>query len=188
MGTAGRIILALFVVCSSLGNLMCNFLAESRYIHAGAAEGLLPGPLELVSRQFKTPLVSVIYLTLNCAVFVLVGRLDDLIGSASFTVFPFYVLCSIGVLVMRYRAPDLPRSYRVPLICPILFILFGVFVFVSQFLGDAWLSSLVWVLVLLCGVPIYYLVVQDVTGCVRNPLRKGSAAVKGFLGDKLNCD
>eukprot|EP00116_Pleurobrachia_bachei_P003869 sb/3464131/ len=100
MGTAGRIILALIVVFSSLGTIICTFLTESRYIHAGAAEGLLPGPLELVSRQFKTPLVSVIYLTLNCAVFVLmIAHIGDLPGG--------HAKLSRGKFIFPVNRPDL---------------------------------------------------------------------------------
>ena len=187
MGEVGRVLLALAVVISSLGNVQCTFLTSSRYIHAGAVEGLLPGVLGLVSKRFKTPIVSVIYLTCVTTVFILVGDIDYLIGSASFTTFPFFVACAVGVVVMRRTAPTLARPYRVPLIFPVLFIAFGLFVFVTPFLSSAtWLISVVWVVVLLCGVPIYYLLVKDVMGV--QCIGRGMGEFTRLVARVLDCE
>ena len=118
--------------------------------------------------------------------FVIVGGIDDLISAASFTVFPFYVACSVGVFVMRKTHPDIPRPYRVPLIFPALFILFGLFVFITPFLGEDWLISLIWVLVLLLGIPLYYLIVKNVFRL--EFLGKWDATVTALLARLLNCD
>ncbi|KAL5258260.1 hypothetical protein ACHWQZ_G013037 [Mnemiopsis leidyi] len=162
MGESGKVLLALAVVVSTLGNLQCSFITNSRYIHSGAAEGLLPSCFGLVSKKFHTPLVSILYCCLVTTVFILIGGIDNLIGSASFTRFPFFVLCSAGVFVMRRSHPDLHRPYRVPLIFPALFICFGLFVFITPFLNESWLVSLVWVVVLLLGVPIYHITLGNV--------------------------
>ena len=186
MGEAGKVVLALTVVVSTLGNLQCSFISNSRYIHSGAAEGLLPTCLGLVSKRFRTPLVSILYCTLVTTIFTLVGGIDDLIGSASFTRFPFYVLCSVGVFVMRRTHPDLHRPYKVPLVFPALFICFGLYVFVTPFLSEDWLISLVWILVLLLGVPLYYLLLQNVFH-LKFP-RQLDSNVTNALKRLLNCE
>ena len=186
MGDAGKIILALTVVLSTLGNVQCTFLTQSRYIHSGSVEGLLPSCFGLVSKRFRTPIVSILYLTGVTSVFVVVGGIDDLISSASFTMIPFYTACSAGVFVMRKTHPDIPRPYRVPLIFPALFILFGLYVFINPFLGEDWLISLIWVLVLLLGIPLYYLIVKNVFRL--EFLGKWDATVTALLARLLNCD
>ena len=186
MGEAGKIILALTVVLSTLGNIQCTFLTQSRYIHSGSVEGLLPSCFGLVSIRYRTPIVAILYLTLVTSVFVVVGGIDDLISSASFTTFPFYTACSVGVFVMRKTHPDIPRPYRVPLIFPALFILFGLFVFITPFLGEDWLISLIWVLVLLLGVPLYYLLLKNFFQF--GFLKKWDAALTGVLARLLDCD
>ena len=164
MGDAGRVILAVIVMLSALGSVQCTFMYSSRYIHSSAVEGLLPQVFDLVSTRFKTPIVSIFYVAIGTAAFVLIGNIDDLIDSASFTMFPWIVLSCFGVFVMRYTHPDLHRPYKVPLIFPALMTLFGVFVFVSPFIGKNWLISLIWVLITLLGIPIYYLLVKNVFG------------------------
>ena len=187
MGTPGKIILATAVMISSLGNVHCTFLAASRTIHSAAVEELLPAPLALVSRRFKTPIVTVFYLGLVTAVFVLVGDLDGLIDSAVFTSFPFYVMCCVGVFVLRRRAPELKRPYRVPLIFPAFFILFGIFAFVTPFTSQAsWKISLVWVVVLLAGVPLYFVLVKNVFNL--QCFRAASNTVTKFLAINLNSE
>ena len=186
MGEAGKVILALTVVISALGNVQCTFLTQSRYIHSGSVEGLLPSCFSLVSKKYKTPVVSILYLTIVTSVFVVVGGIDDLISSASFTVFPFYVACSVGVFVMRQTHPDMHRPYKVPLIFPALFIIFGLFVFITPFLGEDWLVSLIWVLVLLLGIPLYYLILKNVFQL--RFLKKWDLAVTALLARLLDSD
>ena len=186
MGEAGKVILALFVVVSTLGSVQCSFISNSRYIHSGAAEGLLPSCLTLISKRFRTPIVSILYCTIITTIFTLIGGIDDLIGSASFTRFPFFVLCSVGVFVMRKTHPDIPRPYRVPLIFPALFICFGLFVFITPFLNEDWLISLVWILVLLMGVPLYYLLMENVFN-LKFPKRMDSNAT-AVLKRLLDCE
>lgn len=186
MGEAGKIILALTVVLSTLGNIQCTFLTQSRYIHSGSVEGLLPSCFGLVSRKYKTPIISILYLTGVTSVFVVIGGIDGLISTAGFTVFPFYVACSVGVFVMRRTHPDLPRPYRVPLVFPALFVLFGLFVFITPFLGEDWLISLIWVLVLLLGIPLYYLILKNVFRF--EFLKKWDKAVTALLARILDCD
>ena len=132
MGEAGKIILALAVVLSTLGGVQGSFLTNSRYIHSGGVEGLLPSCFGLVSKRFKTPLVSILYSAVMTSVFIMIGGIDDLISSSMFMTFPFHVACAVGVIVMRKTHPDLHRPYRVPLIFPVIFILYGRMVYCSS--------------------------------------------------------
>ena len=186
LGEFGKILLSLAVLVSSLGNVHCTFLHSSRTIHSAAVEGLLPGALSLVSKRFKTPIVTVFYLGMVTAVFVFVGDLNGLIDSAVFTSFPFYVLCCVGVFVMRKRSPEIVRPYRVPLIFPAFFILFGVYAFVTPFTSQAtWGISLMWVFVVMAGVPIYFLLVKNVFNF--NCFHHASDTVTRFLATRLAC-
>ena len=186
MGKAGEIILSIAVMLSTLGSLQCTLLTQSRYIHSGAVEGILPRVFSLVSKTYKTPIVSVLYLGIITAIFVLIGDVEALIGSASFTVFPFYVACAIGVFVMRYKFPDLHRPYRCPLIMPAIFTIFGIYVFITPFFGPSWLTNLVWVCVVLLGIPIYFVLVKDIFRLTF--ISDWMESLKNFVGKKLNCD
>ena len=186
MGETGKIILAVGVVLSTLGNVQCAFLSATRMVHAGAAEGLLPSCIGLVSKRFKTPIVSILYISVVAAVFIVVGNIDKLISAASFTEYPFFTACSAGVIVMRVTHPDLPRPYKVPLIFPAIFVIFGMFVFILPFLGDNWLISLVWVIIALLGVPVYYLMSLNVFGW--GGLTKCNEKMTLWMSKILNCE
>jgi L-type amino acid transporter 9 len=185
MGDPGKVILALTVVLSTLGNIQGTFLTTSRYIHSGSAERLLPSCLSLVSKRFRTPIVSIIYLAGVTSVFIIIGGINDLISSATFTMFPFHVACAIGVFVMRKTHPKLPRPYKVPLIFPALFIVFGLYIFITPFLGEKWLISLIWVLVLLLGLPLYFLILKNVFRF--EFLRRWDANITALLARLLGC-
>ena len=189
MGKFGKIFLALAVMVSSLGNVHCEFIAISRTVHAAAAEELLPcaKALALVSKRFKTPLVTIFYVGVVTTVFIVVGDLEELIDSAVFTSFPFFVMCCVGVFVMRKRAPHLRRSFRVPLIFPAIFILFGIYAFITPFTSEETRKiSLIWVAVLLAEIPVYFLFVRNVFNFDCFP--KMSDTITKFLATRLNCE
>ena len=186
MGEAGKVALAVGVVISSLGAKQCYFLTESRFIHAGAAEGLLPSCFELVSKRFRTPIISILYMAVVETGFILVGGIDVFISSSSFISFPFTTLCSAGLIVMRITHPTIHRPYRAPLICPVLFVVFGLFVFILPFLGDRWLISLVWVIVVMLGIPVYFLLLENVFKW--RILKKWDDKLKDALAKLFNCD
>ena len=87
---------------------------------------------------------------------------------------------------MRRTHPDLHRPYKVPLIFPAFFICFGLFVFITPFLNEDWLISLVWVIVLLLGVPLYYLFIDNYFQ-LELPKRVDASAT-ALLKRLLNCE
>ena len=60
----------------------------------------------------------------------------------------------------RRTHPDVKRPYRVPLIFPALFIVIGIYVFVTSFKTDV-SRSIVWVVILMLGLPVYFVLVKD---------------------------
>ena len=137
------------------------FLSGSRAIHAAAVEGLLPQVYSLVSRRFHTPIVAIFHIAFLAVLFLLVGSLNDLISSAVFTNFPFVVLLAVGVWVGRYRFPGLARPFRTPAFGPVVLCMVGLGAFILHLVkSDKRVVSLVWIGVLLLGVPIYLLLVK----------------------------
>ena len=162
MGDAGKIIIGSAIALSSLGGSQSTFIAVSRYIHSGSVEGLLPSCFGLVSRRFKTPLVSILYVAAGTTIFIVIGGIEDLISWATFMEFPFHVACPVGVFILRKRNPEINHPCKVPLIFPALFVIFGIYLFMNSFLSTDWPASLIWVSVLLLGVPIYFLMLKNV--------------------------
>lgn len=54
-------------------------------------------------------------------------------GVCGFTVWIFFFLTILGLLKLRYSAPDMPRPFKVYLFVPILFLLIAVFLIIFPF-------------------------------------------------------
>jgi APA family basic amino acid/polyamine antiporter len=118
-------------------------------------DGLLPAIFGRIHAQFRTPAVAT--WVAGFVVGIPAGLLD--IGTVSNlsnigTLFAF-VLVSIAVLVLRYREPERPRSFKAPLgpLFPILSIIFCI-VLMMGLEVMTWLAFFLWLTI---GLMIYFL-------------------------------
>ncbi|SHM09350.1 amino acid permease [Rhodanobacter sp. OK091] len=95
---------------------------QTRIFFTMARDGLLPASLAKIHPRFHTPHVITIitgtFVSLFGAMFP-VGALADVTNSG--TLFAF-MMVSLGVLILRVKQPDRPRSFRTPfawVICPL---------------------------------------------------------------------
>jgi basic amino acid/polyamine antiporter, APA family len=70
----------------------------------------------------------------------------------------FFCLTGVSLLILRVRDPDLPRPFRVPgyPVVPLLFCGWCAYMVVGTLLYDA-LKSLIGLLVLAAGLPLYFI-------------------------------
>jgi basic amino acid/polyamine antiporter, APA family len=108
--------------------MIVMLLGQPRIFFSMAVDGLLPPVAAKVHPRFGTPHITTITTGLVCA---LAGGLlpIDILGELTSigTLFAF-VLVSIGVMILRLKRPDIPRSFRVPggpYLIPILGALFS---------------------------------------------------------------
>ena len=125
--------------------VLVMLMAQPRIFYAMSRDGLLPPVFGKVHPRFRTPYVTTI---LTGAVAALVagifpiGILGELVSIGTLLAF---VIVSAGILVLRYREPNLPRPFRTPLVpvVPILAILICGYMMVSL-PRDTWMRLLVW--------------------------------------------
>ena len=153
--------------------ILVMLMGQSRVFFSMSKDGLIPKIFSSVNPKTQTPAKNNLLFMLFVSVFAafvparVVGEMTS-IG----TLFAFILVC-IGVWVMRRKIPDLPRSFKTPLV-PLVPIL-GIFVclFMMVFLPmDTWIRLLVWMLI---GLDIYL-----VYGAKNSHLGNGTNNRKGM--------
>ena len=94
--------------------MVVMLLGQPRIFFSMAVDGLLPPFAAKVHPRFGTPHITTITTGLVCA--VAGGLLPiDILGELTSigTLFAF-VLVSLGVMILRLKRPDIPRSFKVP--------------------------------------------------------------------------
>jgi APA family basic amino acid/polyamine antiporter len=102
---------ALFGLFSTM---LVTLLAQTRIFYSMSRDGLLPPIFSAVHPRFRTPHISTV---LTGAIIALVagltpiGVLSQLVSIGTLLAF---VLVSLGVIILRRTAPDVPRPFRTP--------------------------------------------------------------------------
>ena len=146
-------IIAIGAICGLTTVVMVLLLGQSRIIFAMSRDGLLPRGMATVNRRTGTPARITVVVGAIVAVvggFVPTADLEEMVNVG--TLFAF-VLVSIGVIVLRRKRPDLPRSYRVPLmpLIPVLSVLACVWLMLNL-VTFTWIRFGIWLVV---GILVY---------------------------------
>src|SRR5690348_13852239 len=134
--------------------VLVMLMGQPRIFFSMSRDGLLPAVFGKVHPRFQTPYVTTIVTGVVAAAvagFFPIGLLGQLVSIG--TLFAF-VLVSAGVIVLRYKRPDLHRPFRTPLVpvVPILGVLTCGYLMMSLPF-DTWLRLLVWLAI---GLVIYF--------------------------------
>ncbi len=134
--------------------VLVMLMAQPRIFYSMSRDGLLPPVFGKIHPKYRTPHITTILTGVVAgavAGIFPIGILGELVSIGTLLAF---VIVSAGILVLRYREPNLPRPFRTPLVplVPILAILICGYMMVSL-PGDTWLRLLIWMAL---GVAIYF--------------------------------
>ena len=134
--------------------ILVMLLGQSRVFYSMSHDGLLPKLFSDIHPRFRTPwrsnLVLMIFVSFGAAL-TPIAQLGNLTSIG--TLFAFIVVC-FGVIIMRKKAPDLPRPFRTPWV-PV-FPIAGVLVNFLLMLGlgaITWTAFLIWMAI---GLIVYF--------------------------------
>ena len=140
---------------AGLGSVMLvMLLGQSRVFFSMSRDGLLPEWAGRIHPRFKTPYISSITVGIFVAIFagsVPISVLGELVSIG--TLLAFVIVCG-GVLVLRYRSPDMPRPFKTPFVpaVPILGILVSLLMMASL-PGATWIRLVIWLAI---GMVVYF--------------------------------
>ncbi len=119
--------LAIFVV--ALGSVIAHLavlfvfqLGQPRILFSMARDGLLPRAFAGVHNNFRTPWFSTIVTGAAVGTAALFTSLDEMVDLTNIGTLFAFILVSAGIIVLRYKHPEMKRAFRVPggIVLPIL--------------------------------------------------------------------
>ncbi|MFJ8332687.1 amino acid permease [Streptomyces sp. NPDC094437] len=134
---------------------MILLLGQTRVFFAMSRDGLLPRFFSHVHPRFKTPHRPTILLGVIIAIvagFTSLSELAELVNIG--TLFAF-ITVAVGVVILRNTRPDLPRSFRTPLmpVLPIVSVAASLWLMLNL-PAETWLRFAIWMAI---GFAVYFL-------------------------------
>jgi APA family basic amino acid/polyamine antiporter len=91
-------------------------LGQPRIFFSMARDGLLPKSFAKVHPKFRTPHITTIFTGFAVGVCSMFTSIDEMVDLTNIgTLFAFILVCT-GIIVLRYKDPDRPRSFKTPLV------------------------------------------------------------------------
>ncbi|KAJ3077823.1 b(0,+)-type amino acid transporter 1 [Quaeritorhiza haematococci] len=162
--TIGKKVVPFLIGFAAYGACSAVTFGAARIIQTAATQGMLFKP-EIFKRNNKrlgTPVNALLLNWFIAALLICVPPGEQafsfLVALATYPAWIFYGISLVGLIVFRRLQPNWPRPYRVWLVAPIFVIGVALFLAIFPFFGSDWLSSLVGLVAMGLGVPVYYLI------------------------------
>jgi APA family basic amino acid/polyamine antiporter len=135
--------------------ILVMIMAQPRIFYAMSRDGLLPPLFKKIHPKFRTPHITTILTGVAVALtvgFFPIGVLGHMVSIGTLLAF---AIVSLGVLVLRYKEPDIDRPFKTPGM-PVVPILGAIscFYLMYRLPPETWLRLVVW---LVAGLAIYFL-------------------------------
>lgn len=158
-GNIGGKLLSAGIIISMMGTLNGKMLTFPRIIYAMAKRGdlLFSKYLSYVTPKGKSPVVATLFIVVLATIMMLLFEPDHLSDLCVFTVYCFYLMAFFGIFILRKKNKQRPFSTPFYPVVPIIAILGGLFVLVSELINDP-AGVILFVGIVTIGLPIFYAV------------------------------
>ena len=148
-------IVALGAAVSMSAVLLVFQYGQPRIFFAMARDGLLPQWAAKLHPRTRIPWATTLLTGVFVAAWSLIGDAGETYDLTNIGTLFAFILVSVGVLVLRYKEPERPRPFRVPLVWPVTVLSAAGCLFIMKGLPDqAWERFGIWLVV---GLVLYFL-------------------------------
>jgi basic amino acid/polyamine antiporter, APA family len=157
LGTGGAALMSALVIVSTFGALNGVILSGPRAYLAMARDRLLVAWAAAIHPRFRTPHRAILLQGVWAAFLVSTGTYRALFTRVVYTEWIFFALMAVGLIRLRARDSYEPpyRVWGYPYV-PTIFVVSSAYIVVNQIIHDP-KESAVGLLLVLAGLPIYYL-------------------------------
>ncbi|XP_067678523.1 large neutral amino acids transporter small subunit 1-like [Haliotis asinina] len=144
------------IAMSAAGITNVIIFTSSRLNFVGGRDNIFPRFLGMVNAERKTPMPTVLLVFAFSLVFLCLGDVKSIIGTYSFVRALPEAVAIVGILRLRRKFPDSHDVYKVPLVIPVIFV---VFFFTLSLTAIAYqpVKFLVPLAFVLLAVPVYFI-------------------------------
>lgn len=157
-GPIGEKIMAVAIMISTFGALNGLILSGPRLYYAMARDGLFFKKAGILHARTNVPVFGLVLQGIWSAALATSGTYSQLLEFVVFAALLFYVFTVCSVFIMRKKAPDKERPFKVPFypLLPALYVISALAVMLGQICMH-WDYSGAGLLIILSGLPVYYL-------------------------------
>lgn len=155
-GVAAEKLVSLAIIVSMFSAANAVVLTAPRVYYRMGRDGVFFRGLGEVSPRFRTPVVAIGVSAVWAMILAGTGTFEQLLTYVVFAGWVFYALGAASVFVLRRRAPDAPRPFRVPgyPVTPILFVATSLTIVVNTLFAQP-VQALLGLGIVLLGSPVY---------------------------------
>lgn len=156
-GKWGELFVAVLILVTTFNATNSTILTSARIFYAMARDNNFYKPAAIVHPVYKTPSIALLIQGIWSTLLVWSGTFDQLTDMLIFSSFIFYGATAVAVLIMRKKAPNEPRFYKVigyPF-TPILFCMFCLLL-ITVTLQNQPQEALSGVALIATGIPFYF--------------------------------
>ncbi len=115
IGGAAPHLLALIALFATANTVLITMIVSTRMMYGMAKSNSLPSVLAKVHGTRHTPYVAVIVVAIVATIFLFFKKVVVLAAISDVGIFILFFMVNLSNIVLRYRRPDLERSWRSPI-------------------------------------------------------------------------
>lgn len=150
------------VAVSTFGAANGGVLIQPRFANVSARHGHLPKVFSYISTKFQTPIIATMIYVTMAMIFMIpdTSSFSTLLDYFSFVSWLFITTAQLAVIVFRFREPfkSMHRPFRVPIIFPIIMVIFGTFLVIAPLTKELDIGHGIVLAIISSGLLVYLLV------------------------------